>query len=381
MERAGGANAVRWGDAKADHLVPSVLSASRVRFQLKFTSFPSEQWLEGEAGFLSNQSDYRETLTCCVRIIQLETNVQQGLMLANDVNRLGWATVVFCPSDGTFRISRKSVVRQTHEALASSDGSHGTRIALDHLLTTVLATALACLRLQLLDTTPAPGRRLWSNDLFRKPGDAVACWVISRLVRWNVGVLEPDSPAFDLIVGACAGCLALVNREATESQDYGWSVSEERELRASVTTWITHRRSLGPQDEAMLDVVLHDLDHLCRWALRNQMPSTSGSLGDSSSAVLAKCLPGSPELWIGLTLSSDDLTVIASVGLNLEQNRIAKSFARQLFGFLPVEPHKDRKRSALNSPGSWVSTADIPVAPGFLQREIRALLPLGSTLP
>ncbi len=380
MERAAGDGTVHWAQVTVEHPASGAAGLSRVCSQFRFTSYPTEECLELEACYLSNAGGSRDVFTCRASVRRPGLDVEQGLQLANDLNRLGWANAYFCPSDKLLVVSKRSAVEQVAGTGGVSDESF-TRSPLDLFFTAVLATALAALRLAPQEVLIGDGQRLWSANPLSNSSDAFACWVISRLLRWGAATLELNSPAFNVVVDAGAACLALVIREASESRDYGWTETEEQDLRARVSGWISDSPALASQDGRMFDLVLHDLDHICEWALRDQIPSSACAAEDVYFSLFAKSLQGHPEVWKGVVLANEDLTVVASIAFNLTADQVSKEKAARYFGGFPLVTGKEITFSARISDECWVFPRRGPVSPVLLTREILCLFPFGLEIP
>lgn len=93
---------------------------------------------------------------------------------------------------------------------------------------------------------------------------------------------------------------------------------------ARVSKWSSDSPLPAAQDGRMFDLVLHDLDHLCRWALRDQIPGSACVAEEVYFSLPAKSLQENPEVWKGVVLASDDPTVVASNGLNLNADHVSK---------------------------------------------------------
>lgn len=350
MERAVGAGRVHWAHVRVEHPASNATGLSRVSSQFQFASYPTEECLELEACCLSNAGGSRGVFTRRASVRQPGLDVEQGLRLVNDLNRLGWANADFCVSDKLLIVSKRSAVEQATGAGGISDESPFTGSPLDLFLTAVLATALASLRLAPQEVPIGDGQRLWSANPLSNSSDAFACWVISRLLRWGAATLELNSPAFNVVVvvvvDAGAACLALMIWEASESRDYGWTENEEQDLRAGVSGWIFGSPGLASHDGRMFDLVLHDLDHICEWALRDQMPSSACAAEDVYFSLFAKSLQENAEVWKGLVLANEDLTVVASIGFNLTADQVSKEKATRYFGSFPLATGKEITFSA-----------------------------------
>lgn len=381
MERAAGDGTVHWAHVKVEHTASAATGLSRVCSQFRFVSYATEECHGLEACSLSDAGRSREVFTCRVSVRRPGLDVEQGLRLANDLNRLGWANAYFCPSDKLLIVSKRSAVEQATGTGGISDESFLTSSPLDLFFTAVLATALASLRLAPQEVLIGDGQRLWSANPLSNCSDAFACWVISRLLRWGAATLELNSPAFNVVVYAGAACLALVIREASESQDYGWTETEEQDLRARVSGWISDPPALASQDGRMFDLVLHDLEHICEWALRDQIPSSGCAAEDVYFSLFAKSLQEHPEVWKGVVLANEDLKVVASIGFNLTADQVSKEKATRYFGSFPLATGKEITFSALLSDECWVSSRCGPVSPVLLTREIMCLFPFRLWIP
>ena len=337
MERAVGAGRVHWAHVRVEHPASNATGLSRVSSQFRFASYPTEECLELEAGYLSNIGGSRDVLNCRVIVSRPGLDVGQGLRLANELNGLGWTNADFCVSDKSLIVSKRSAVEQPTGARWISDESPFTGSPFALFFAAVLATALASLRLVPQEVAICAGQRLWSADPLSKSCHAFGCWVMLRLIRWEAATLKLNSPAFNVVVDAGAVCLALVIRDASESRDYGWTETEEQDLRARVSKWSSDSPLPAAQDGRMFDLVLHDLDHLCRWALRDQIPGSACVAEEVYFSLLAKSLQENPEVWKGVVLANDDPTVVASNGLNFNADQVSKENAARYFGSFPLD--------------------------------------------
>ena len=249
-----GAGRVHWAHVRVEHPASNATGLSRVLSQFRFASYPTEECLELEAGYLSNIGGSRDVLNCRVIVSRPGLDVGQGLRLANELNGLGWTNADFCVSDKSLIVSKRSAVEQPTGARWISDESPFTGSPFALFFAAVLATALASLRLVPQEVAICAGQRLWSADPLSKSCHAFGCWVMLRLIRWEAATLKLNSPAFNVVVVVDAGavCLALVIRDASESRHYGWTETEEQDLRRACLNGALIHRSRRPKTAGCL---------------------------------------------------------------------------------------------------------------------------------
>jgi hypothetical protein len=381
LQRATFAQDLCWREPGAGFGIEHGSAADRVNDTFRFDDTPADLWLELQAS-----AQGPNTLVPCikarVRIPVPEIASAAGFAAANDASRLGLAAVYFDAPAAALIVQQAVVFTGYHD----SEGLHADagavaarREAALNMFASLFTTAHACLQFAYPEADDPPTPLLRVVQTSPEVLDTFASFVISRMVRWDIATLRPDSPAFQRALASAAYCHAIEITEADETQDRAaaWTEADEAESRQRVAGWLLGGRQLGKSDAMQFDSVLFDIDRNCRWALRDVMADPPRSRPLRQLQLLEKALAERAAVWDGLVVHESDLKSVIGLGLDLEAGQVPDGYAQRLMERFAFPVVRAVSVSRLPPEQHWLTRSTHGILAGGLVRRLR--LAMGRT--
>ncbi|NML42497.1 hypothetical protein HHL11_01970 [Ramlibacter sp. G-1-2-2] len=297
-------------------------ACGRVAAAFRFDDEPEGEWLQMEAQAAIGLGRIPSVqVRICIPIPQLQA--QAGFGVANDASRLGLAAVHFDAPAPALVVQQVAVFAGFHDEAVQRETTL-------NMLAAVFATVRACLEL----ARAAEGNK--PDEL-----ESFATCVISRMIRWDVAMLVPDSPAFRHMLEAAA-------RPDDEAD------------RSLVDRWLRAGVARDPAEERDFQHPFFDLEQRCRWILRDAMPNPPSAAPQRQLQLLERALSDRPEPWNGMVIAVDDIRGAFALGLDLEIAQVTPSQAEQLRRHFPMLHPAGQPLPALPPQDYWLTKPSHP---------------------